>query len=156
MLNLQFREAFSITLISSKQWRFTLAKGLVIFGFLKIAQQTSRVNVKDYQINPICGSSSYISHWCLKCLCGSLRTLPFQFCFFHPTCCVISFLQKITLLPKTIVSWVKRSMGRNCNPDIFKRRSNYATCCRKCKKILVWLALIYFCKYTTLERYLLS
>lgn len=72
VLNLQFREAFSITLISSKQWWFTLAEGLVMFGFLKIAQQTSAVNVKDYQISPTCGSFYYISHWCPKCLCGSL------------------------------------------------------------------------------------
>lgn len=72
MLNLQFTEAFSIILILSKQSWFTLAEGLVMFGFFKMTQQASVVNVKDYQISPICGSFYYIFHWCPKCLCGSL------------------------------------------------------------------------------------
>lgn len=159
LLYLQFKEAFGITLISSKQQWLAVADSLVIFRFLEIAQQTSGMNVKDYQIKPFFGLFYYTSHWCQKCLCDSLwgNNSSVSIWFLHSTCWVINFfLHKITLQQKTIASWVKHSIGRNCNLGTFKGRSNYAVCFIKHKQILAWLMLIYFCKYITLERDLLS
>lgn len=160
-----FRETFSITLISSKWWWFIVTASLAMFRYLKIAHHTTVTNIKDYKKKPYFDSLYYISYRCPKTLRGFLwgnnSPISILASSSYLLCYEVFFLfflppQKITLQQMTIVFGVKQWVGRNCNLDIFKGRSNYTACCKKYKQILVWTVLNYFCKCITLESVLLS